>query len=228
MLKGTRIIEGTDAVMYSNLVDGLSKSVKDMGYEPVIFPSLWEQQLFVDKAGPEIVDQMWTFKDKGDRDVCLIPEVTALVQHQWKEHWSKNSSHKRIFYVNRCYRYENPQEGRYREFTQLGFEILGKPKDLAAGCTTPREEIMYITREVFDAFSYFGLDIKFEYKDGVKRGLDYYIEDGFEVEAPWLGAQKQVAGGGAYDVGVGAAIGIDRLMLALKKCEPKRGLEIVK
>jgi histidyl-tRNA synthetase len=49
----------------------------------------------------------------------------------------------------------------------------------------------------------------------VKRGLTYYVEDGFEVERGRLGAQKQVAGGGRYTEGVGWAIGLERLLLAL-------------
>jgi hypothetical protein len=46
--------------------------------------------------------------------------------------------------------------------------------------------------------------------------LTYYVEDGFEAEVTSLGAQKQVAGGGRYAEGIGWAIGVDRLMLALQ------------
>lgn len=53
-----------------------------------------------------------------------------------------------------------------------------------------------------------------EIKSNVQRGLSYYVGDGFEAEASWLGAQKQVAGGGSYTEGVGWAIGLDRLDLA--------------
>ena len=51
-------------------------------------------------------------------------------------------------------------------------------------------------------------------KESVKRGLSYYTEDGFEVEVENLGAQKQIAGGGRYQQGIGWAIGVDRLILA--------------
>jgi histidyl-tRNA synthetase len=53
------------------------------GYEEVILPNLWEQSTFTAKAGPEILGQMYTFKDKGDRDICLIPEATAIIQEQF-------------------------------------------------------------------------------------------------------------------------------------------------
>jgi histidyl-tRNA synthetase len=71
---------------------------------------------------------MWSFDDKGGRPVCLIPEVTGLIQELWREKWRRTNKVKRIFYVSRCYRYERPQAGRYREFTQFGIELLGKMK----------------------------------------------------------------------------------------------------
>ena len=56
----------------------------------------------------------------------------------------------------------------------------------------------------------------FVFKDGVERGLSYYEEGlGFEIEAPWLGAQKQVLGGGRFPSGAGFALGLERLCLAL-------------
>ena len=58
---------------------------------------------------------------------------------------------------------------------------------------------------------------EYEMHNSVKRGLDYYIGDGFEATCDKLGAQKQIAGGGAYEGGQGFAIGLDRLCLALKQ-----------
>ncbi len=173
-------------------------------YEEVILPSIWEQQTFIDKAGPEIINQMWAFADKGGRDVCLIPEVTGLVQELWRNEWSKSKKPRRIFYVNRCYRYERPQAGRYREFTQFGVELLGGDN------ATDRQEVV----DLLDVCLKRIPNLSYEFSDGVKRGLSYYTEDGFEVECSELGAQKQIAGGGRYAEGIGWAIGVDRLILA--------------
>lgn len=169
----------------------------------MILPSLWEQDTFIEKAGPEIIRQMWAFQDKGGRDVCLIPEGTAPIQEMWRDHWSKERSSMRIFYAQRCYRYERPQAGRYREFNQFGVELLG---DVPNGT----QEVKDLLRQVMD-----GLGVEWRYEDAVKRGLSYYTEDGFEAVCDQLGAQKQVAGGGRYAEGVGWAIGVDRLILAL-------------
>ena len=166
---------------------------------------MWEQETFINKAGREILGQMYAFKDKGDRDICLIPEVTAIIQELWKQGWSKTfPKPTKLFYVSRCYRYDKPQAGRYREFTQFGVEILGgrAPDD-----ATELKEVMFKCLEKISIANY-------EYKSSVKRGLNYYIEDGFEVEIASLGAQKQVAGGGRYDSGIGFAFGVDRLLLS--------------
>lgn len=164
---------------------------------------MWEQQTFVDKAGVEILNQMYVFKDKGDRDICLIPEATAIVQNLYCESWSKCMKKPvRVFYVQRCYRYEQPQAGRYREFTQIGIERLGG--DIEEG----KIEVIELLKKCLEQFS-----IKYKLNDSVKRGLNYYIENGFEVEVESLGAQKQIAGGGTYQEGIGWAIGLDRLLL---------------
>lgn len=145
---------------------------------------------------------MWTFKDKGERDVCLIPEVTGIIQELYHSGWGKTLPKPiKLFYVSRCYRYDRPQKGRYREFTQFGIEILGK---------YDQEECINLLIKCLDSFG-----LRYKFVPSVKRGLTYYTEDGFEVECETLGAQKQIAGGGKYSEGIGWAIGVDRLVLAL-------------
>ncbi len=176
----------------------------EAGFQELIVPSLAEQETFVLKAGPEVLGQMYTFEDKANRPICLIPEVTGVIQRLWNDgFFDQMPKPIKLFYVNRCYRYERPQRGRYREFTQIGVEILGKGS---------REECIQLLRACLETV---GLQ-NFTLNDSVKRGLAYYTEDGFEVEYPELGAQKQVAGGGRYREGIGWAIGLDRLMLVLE------------
>ena len=146
---------------------------------------------------------MWRFKDKGEREVCLIPEVTGLVQEKWRDDWSKKYKNRNVFYVSKCFRYERPQKGRYREFTQIGIEMLG---------SVDSQKAKNLLKETLNLF------LKdYEFTESVKRGLSYYIEDGFEASYSKLGAQKQIAGGGTYDGGVGWAIGLDRLLLSIKE-----------
>lgn len=115
-----------------------------------------------------------------------------------------------FFYVARCYRYERPQAGRYREFTQLGLEIL------SADPAQALQRSQAICTGFLDSL---GLD--YELNLAVKRGLSYYLEgNGFEVRCPALGAQQQVVGGGAYREGAGFGIGLERLVLASEFIRP--------
>ena len=165
---------------------------------------------FVKKAGgSEILGQMFNFQDKGEREICLLPEVTGVIQQLVNENYFQNKYPAKVFYINKCYRYEKPQKGRYREFTQLGVEILNKNLDKVS---IYKNETIKILKELLDS-----TQTNYMFNDSVRRGLSYYVEDGFEVECENLGSQKQIAGGGSYSEGVGFAIGLERWLLALGK-----------
>lgn len=156
---------------------------------------------------------MYSFKDQSGADVCLIPEVTGIIQELFRDNFFKKSSAqfytRKIFYISRCYRYEkSPQLGRQREFTQLGVEIL----------TNEDSKIQYYKQECVNLLKTIldSQNTEYEFFPTVKRGLTYYVEDGFEVECSKLNSQKQIAGGGAYSEGVGFAIGLERWLLALE------------
>jgi histidyl-tRNA synthetase len=173
----------------------------EAGYVPIMVPSLWDPRTFADKARPE---QVWGLSDRSGRELVLIPEVTGVVVDWWRANRKSQPKPGRFFYQQRCYRYERPQTGRYREFTQFGVELLEgqAPGDAA--------EVQDLLSRCLQAA---GLSV-YRFVSAVARNLGYYIEDGFEVEVPDLGAQCQVAGGGRYAEGIGWAIGLDRLVLA--------------
>nr|WP_279609869.1 ATP phosphoribosyltransferase regulatory subunit [Burkholderia gladioli] len=177
----------------------------EAGAEEAIVPALWSQDTFIEKAGgSEIIEQMWAFPDKKGRPCCLIPEATALFQERSRELLA-GQPERRFFYVARCYRYERPQAGRYREFTQLGFECLGTDLEGASTCS----------QEMATGFLD-SLGLRYELDRAARRGISYYLNgQGFEIRCRELGAQQQIAGGGAYREGAGFGIGIERLLLAL-------------
>lgn len=211
MLRGTRVLLGKEAAELTAMIDRLRGPMEVNGFQEIILPAIWEAQTFIDKAGPEIMRQMFFFADKGDRSCCLIPEVTGVIQELWNNGLCKTlPKPAKLFYVSRCYRYERPQAGRYREFTQFGVEILGEVDWLRDYAVSMLRQCLIVAGLNRDDFII---------QQQVKRGLSYYVEDGFEAEVPGLGAQKQVAGGGRYAEGIGWAIGVERLILARKLTE---------
>lgn len=200
--KGTRILLKETAKKKRKILNTLSSFMETNDFDEVFLPSIELTSIYTDKAGPEILGQMFTWKDKSDRDVCLRPEGTATCQ-LLADTIFKFEKDVKVFYTVDCFRYERPQAGRYRQFTQFGVEWLN-PKDPAKASEICKQFALAMIEK---------FTTEYEYNPMVKRGLDYYTEDGFEISIPTLGAQKQVLGGGAFKQGVGFAFGVDRLML---------------
>ncbi|GAB1263483.1 ATP phosphoribosyltransferase regulatory subunit [Aurantivibrio infirmus] len=205
LARGVRIISGDESKKRRALLNKMIELAEAKGYDEIILPSIEPAQVYRDKAGEEVLGQMYVFEDKKGRELCLRPEGTATVQLVADKHYRRNKDVK-LWYFERCWRYERPQEGRYREFFQFGVEVINP--------SSPD-----ITRELIDlATSMVALQTPdYEVFESVKRGLAYYVDEGFEITVPKLGAQKQVVGGGKYKQGIGFAIGFDRLMLSDKK-----------
>jgi len=181
-------------------IDDMIVLAEDIGFEEIVLPSVEPAQVYVDKAGAEILGQMYVFPDKAERQLCLRPEGTATVQLLADKYW--RTEQKKLWYVERCWRYEKPQAGRYREFTQFGVEWINPPEEA-------RDMLIRLAEDMVKLAG-----VPYEVNPSVKRGLAYYTDEGFEISIPSLGAQKQVAGAGPYKQGIGFAIGVDRLMLA--------------
>ena len=196
--KGTRILLGNDKrVIINKMIDLL---IKD-GYQEISIPIIQMQETFANKVGDENNNLMFNFTDRGNRNICLAPEYTAVIQKLSKTTF-KNQNNIKLFYIQECFRGEKPQAGRYRQFTQLGVEILNpiEPHGLFTTSSLACKLISLYTT-------------KFVCNTDVTRGLDYYKNGkGFEIVCDQLGSSKQICGGGEYEGGVGFAIGIDRLI----------------
>ena len=101
------------------------------GYDEVRTPIVEETELFVRGVGEgsEIVGkQMYTFDDKKGRSLTLRPEGTAPVARAYlQNNWASGPQPVKVFYMGPYFRYERPQEGRYRQFHQIGAELIDDP-----------------------------------------------------------------------------------------------------
>ena len=70
-----------------------------------------------------VTKEMYDFEDKGGRRVALRPEQTASVCRAFVEH--RPTTPWKVWYAGPNFRYEKPQQGRYRQFDQVGIEVLG-------------------------------------------------------------------------------------------------------
>ena len=102
------------------------QSVFEMfGYQGMELPIIEHTELHTKKSGEEIRRHMYHFKDLGDRDICLRPEITASVVRAFNMEMSTEQLPLRLYYIGPTFRYDKPQEGRYRQFTQGGIECIG-------------------------------------------------------------------------------------------------------
>ena len=314
--RGTRDFSIEDMQKRRYIDEGMRSTFQTFGYREIQTPTFETLELFTAKSGQEIIEELYSFKDKGGRDLALRPELTAPVIRFYVDKLQMEPKPLKLFYFGNCFMYDRPQKGRYREFRQAGCEIIGTdtPEAYAelivlaykilenSGIEDLRLNIgnlnilslifkqLKLTREqqkyliplidkslfedVFDVLRDFGIKgedankfieilqtpdvkiIKKYFKDdsaikeigeleqilkliekafGIKnykvqmsivRGLDYYKGLVFEIEAPILGAEKQLCGGGAYDLislfggkktpSAGFAIGFDRTIVALE------------
>ena len=95
------------------------------GYREVATPTFEHLDLFTLKSGPSVIEEIYSFKDKSGRDLALRPELTAPVMRMYVSELQNSPKPQRLWYFGNCFRYERPQKGRYREFWQMGAEIIG-------------------------------------------------------------------------------------------------------
>lgn len=310
--RGTRDF-GPDEMEKRRYLEGLMRlQAGTFGFREVSTPTFEHAELFTIKSGPNILEEMYAFRDKGGRDITLRPELTAPVIRFFVNELTDAPRPLKVFYIGPCFRYERPQSGRFREFYQFGAELIGvqnpesdaevvalaasimekaglkdcririghigilrkKLRDAGVSPESVPSILQKLDKKLYDearpimeqagmsdssiadvievtkiAGSVSVLEgFEGESKEylqsvveilgsghveniqvdlGVIRGLDYYTGVVFEIDAPKLGAEKQVCGGGSYSLSevfggekvfsTGFAIGFDRTLLALEK-----------
>ena len=101
------------------------------GFEEYDGPPLEPLELYTQKSGDEIVGQLYAFKDKGDREVALRPEMTPTLARMVGARAQALKKPIRWFAIPQLFRYERQQRGRLREHFQLNMDIIGEPGALA-------------------------------------------------------------------------------------------------
>jgi histidyl-tRNA synthetase len=127
-VRGMRDLLPEQAAMLNHVIAKTRETAELYGYGEVITPLVEPYELLSAKSGEEIRQRMFTFKDLGDRTVALRPEFTASIARLATTALKTEPKPLRIFSVGSVYRYDEPQRGRYREFWQSNFELMGSNK----------------------------------------------------------------------------------------------------
>ena len=96
------------------------------GFREYDGPPIEELELYTKKSGDEIVDQLYNFTDKGDRNVSLRPEMTPTLARMAAAHTRNYKKPIKWFSIPQLFRYERQQKGRLREHFQFNADIIGE------------------------------------------------------------------------------------------------------
>lgn len=120
-----RDVLAPESSRWRRFVEVFASTVESAGYQQIIPPLLEDIGVFtrVGEATDVVTKEMYDFIDKGERHVALRPEQTASVCRAFVQHrpvlpW-------KTWYTGPNFRYEKPQRGRFRQFDQVGIEVLG-------------------------------------------------------------------------------------------------------
>lgn len=127
--KGTADVLPSQSYKWQYIEKEIKKICNEFNIKEIRTPVFEHTELFERGVGDTtdvVGKEMYTFLDKGDRSITLRPEGTASAARAYIEHGLFNEPQPiKVYYMIKCYRYEKPQAGRYREFSQFGVEVYG-------------------------------------------------------------------------------------------------------
>jgi histidyl-tRNA synthetase len=128
-IKGVRDILPPESELWNGVEQSAREVFGTYGYGEIRLPIFEPTELFARSIGAEtdvVSKEMYTFEDRDESSVSLRPEATASVVRAYIEHgMHTRPGNTKLYYIGPMFRRERPQKGRYRQFYQIGAELLG-------------------------------------------------------------------------------------------------------
>ncbi len=163
-VRGMRDFLPEDAWKLRFIEDSARKLARLYNYDEVITPVIEHYELLAAKIGEENRKRMYVFEDLGGRRVALRPEFTASIARLVATKMVSAPKPIRLFSVGSLYRYDEPQLGRYREFWQANYELIGSKNPEADA------EILSLTSSLLSSVGLKNCVIKINHM-GILRGI---------------------------------------------------------
>ena len=125
ILKGFRDFLPEKQIKRKNIIRILEKTFTDFGFQTIDTPVLEYREVLLGKGGGETDKQVYTFKDNGKRDVAMRFDLTVPFARFMAAHINELVLPFKRYHIDKVWRGENTQRGRYREFIQCDFDIVG-------------------------------------------------------------------------------------------------------
>ena len=133
-VRGTRDLIGEEHRRHAHVIDTARRIAGLYGFDEWSTPIFEDTRVFARTLGDTsdvVTKEMYTFEDRGGESVTLRPEGTAGVCRALVSNGLTQSLPQKVFYHGPMFRYERPQKGRYRQFHQIGAELIGPAEPLA-------------------------------------------------------------------------------------------------
>ncbi|VAW36156.1 Histidyl-tRNA synthetase [hydrothermal vent metagenome] len=156
-IRGFNDILPADSGLWSHIEGSARRVFATYGFSEVRLPVLEKTELFLRSIGDttDIIEkQMYTFTDLHGDSLTLRPEGTASLVRAYIEGKLYTEPVARLFYTGPMFRYERPQKGRYRQFYQIGAEVLGEDSPVLDA------ETIEMLRVLMDALGVQGVEIE--------------------------------------------------------------------
>ena len=132
--RGTHDLIGDGLRRHRHVAETARRIAATYGFDEWITPIFEDTRVFSRTLGETsdvVMKEMYTFDDRGGESVTLRPEGTAGVCRALVTNGLTQSLPQKVFYAGPMFRYERPQKGRYRQFHQIGIELIGPSEPLA-------------------------------------------------------------------------------------------------
>ena len=181
-LKGFREFYPDEMAARRAVTDTIEDRIRRYGFREIGTPALERTQLYTDKSGDEIVEELYAFEDKGGREVALTPELTPTVARMVVARGGALAKPIKWFSTRPFWRYEQVQQGRFREFYQTNVDIFGSSRP---------ESDAEVLAAAADVMTDLGLDSEdFEFRvshrdilGGLLESIDGDVETGDAIRA---------------------------------------------
>src|SRR5258705_13860511 len=158
-LPGFRDFYPEDLTLRNHIFETWRSVAGRYGFEEYDGPPLESLEMYTKKSGDEIVQQLYTFRDKGDRAVALRPEMTPTLARMVAARVQALKKPIRWVSIPQLFRYERQQRGRLREHFQLNMDIIGEASPLADA------ELMAAAVDIMRAFGLKSTDVRLRVSD---------------------------------------------------------------
>jgi histidyl-tRNA synthetase len=165
VLKGFRDALPANEIERALLVETLTKTFRSYGFVPIDTPALEYSEILLRKSDGETEKQVFRFQDNGGRDVALRFDLTVPFARFVAEHKDELYFPFKRYHVAKVWRGEKPQAGRYREFFQCDFDIVGS--DSAAADF----EILSLMRDSLSAIGVEAVTVRLSHRGVFNRFL---------------------------------------------------------